>query len=81
MPLMALIQRFERLPEGGVAFRTEVDCGWRVGHANGRQILHLETYGSADRERRGKVSQAIEIDEERARELLQVLRTAFPRLE
>jgi hypothetical protein len=77
---MALIQKFERLHGGSVTFRTEVDCGWRVGDARGRRILHLETYGSPDRERQGKISQAIELDEERARELQRILREAFPRL-
>jgi hypothetical protein len=77
---MALIRRFERLPDGGVAFRTEVDCGWRVGNAGGHRILHLETYGSADRERQGKVSQAIELDEHGALEFQRILRAAFPGL-
>jgi hypothetical protein len=75
---MALIQKFEHLGNGPVGFRTEVECGWRVGNVSGARILHLETYGSAERERTGKVSQAIELDEKRARELQEILRIAFP---
>lgn len=77
---MALIRKFEHVPGGRVGFRTEVECGWRVGESRGRRLLHLETYGSDEREIRGKVSQAIEIDIEGARELQRILRTAFPGL-
>jgi len=75
---MALIRKFERLADSPIGFRTEVDCGWRVGQVGGDRILHLETYGSTERERTGKVSQAIELNEDQARELQQILRLAFP---
>lgn len=75
---MALITRFEESPGADVAFRTEVECGWRVGQVDRRRILHLETYGSAERRRQGKVSQVIDLDERAARELVGILRKAFP---
>jgi hypothetical protein len=78
---MALIRRFEHTPGGRVAFRTEVECGWRVGDAGGRKLLHLETYGSKDRDIPGKVSQSLELDISGARELQRILRTAFPNLD
>jgi hypothetical protein len=77
---MALIKSFERRRSARVTFRSEVDCGWNVGTVNGREILHLETYGSADREIPGKVSQTIELDEAAAAELLAIIHQAFPRL-
>jgi hypothetical protein len=50
------------------------------GESHGKRLLHLETYGSDEREIPGKVSQAIEIDIDGARELQRILRTAFPGL-
>jgi hypothetical protein len=78
---MALIRAFEHRQSGRVAFRTEVDCGWRVGDVAGRRLLHLETYGSNERDIPGKVSQSIELDINGARELQRILRTAFPGLD
>lgn len=78
---MALIRRFEHSPSGRAPFRTEVECGWRVGEAGGRKLLHLETYGSEDRDIPGKVSQSLELDVNGARELQRILQTIFPGLE
>jgi hypothetical protein len=75
---MALIRKFEELSAGYIGFRSEVDCGWRIGDARGRRVVHLETYGSATREKRGKVSQAVELDQASAAALVSILRRAFP---
>lgn len=75
---MALIRTFEHRPSANLAVRSEVDCGWRAGDAGGRQILHLETYGSAARAIPGKVSQSIELDQAGAEELLRIIKKAFP---
>ena len=75
---MALIRSFRHRPEAGVGYRTEVDCGYSIGEARGRTILHLETYGSSTRQIPGKVSQSLELDEHAASTLLVILRRAFP---
>jgi hypothetical protein len=77
---MALIRAFDHRPGGRVALRTEVECGWRVGEAGGKRLLHLETYGSEARDIPGKVSQSLELDIDGARELQRILRAAFPEL-
>ena len=77
---MALIRQFEHRPSASVGFRSEVDCGWAVGDAHGRRLLHLETYGSSARAIPGKVSQSIELDEDGARELVGIISRAFPDL-
>jgi hypothetical protein len=74
---MALIRSFEHRPGAGVSFRSEVDCGYSIGEVNGRKILHLETYGSSTRAIPGKVSQSVELDEDTARELAAIIRSAF----
>jgi hypothetical protein len=77
---MALISSFVHKPNARAAFRTEVECGWVVGEHEGRRVLHLETYGSPLRSIPGKVSQSLELDEVSARELMTIVRGAFPRL-
>src|SRR4051812_19560559 len=66
---MALITSFEHRPDAGMNYRSEVRCGYSVGHVGQTKILHLETYGSASRAIPGKVSQSVELDEEAARAL------------
>jgi hypothetical protein len=46
----------------------------------GHSVLHLETYGSESRDRPGKISQAMDLDEHGALELQRILQTAFPKL-
>ncbi len=74
---MALIKSFVHRSEGGVNYRTEVECGYTVGHVGDRKILHLETYGSSTRAIPGKVSQSIELDQDSARELAAIIRRTF----
>jgi hypothetical protein len=47
---------------------------------DGRHYLQLETYGSDDREQPGKVSQTLQFDAEGARELVRIVKLAFPEL-
>ena len=77
---MGLIRSFQHRPDSHPNFRTEVECGWNTAQVDGRTLLRLETYGSADREIPGKRSQSFELDEPAAGELVKILRNAFPSL-
>lgn len=77
---MALISSFEKITGERQAIHGPVECGWRAFSIDGRKILQLDTYGSAERKFQGKVSQSIQLDEARARELLEIIRCAFPAL-
>lgn len=78
---MARVVRFRELPRANRRmFRTEVDCGYRIVSEQGLRMLHLETYGSQDRQIPGKVSQSLQLDERAAAELLRLIREAFPHL-
>lgn len=78
---MARIAEFEHLPRRyALRLHDPVDCGVRVLGPESDPVLQLETYGSASREFRGKVSQVIQIDEAAARRLLKILTSTFPRL-
>lgn len=54
------------------------DCTWRVSSRDGEQVLQLDTYGSPERKDVGTISQSIQLDEERAAELVAVIRSVFP---
>ncbi|MGD6873740.1 hypothetical protein ACQCU1_16305 [Sutcliffiella horikoshii] len=43
----------------------------------GNRILQIDTYGSSQREYRGKVSQSIQFDRDSAREVLNVIKKEF----
>ena len=77
---MGLITGFRRNHDSQPNFRTEIECGWNFAEVDGKLLLRLETYGSADREVPGKRSQSMELDEEGARRLAQILEQVFPLL-
>ena len=60
--------------------RTTTGCTWAGSDMDGEVLFVLRTYGSANRQDRGSVSQALEIDEAMARGLMVALRAVFPRL-
>jgi hypothetical protein len=51
-----------------------------VSGLEGEALLHIATYGSADRALPGKASQQIQFTESGALELLEAIFTAFPTL-
>lgn len=77
---MAFIDEFTSVPSTASSLHGPVLCGWRVFDTEGKRILQLDTYGSQDRQIRGKVSQSIQIDRESAGTLLKLIRDAFPGL-
>jgi hypothetical protein len=77
---MALVVNFVKI-DRTIDFRSSVECGWTSGIVNGRQILHLETYGSSSREVPGRGSQFLQFDREGARILRSILVDAFPEID
>lgn len=78
---MARIKQLRR--DGGIGitrFHSETDAAWGRGEVNGRPVLCIRTYGSRARQDAGTVSQAIDIDEQAARQLLAALAEVFPSL-
>lgn len=76
-PAMARITEFFKTTGTARPHPTQVECGWQV--IEGEQtLLQLSTYGSDHRMSNKKVSQTLQLDRERARELLRIIRSAFP---
>ncbi|MFF2494185.1 hypothetical protein [Agromyces sp. NPDC058064] len=60
---------------------TKVDCFHQVIRDDeGAAVLHLTTFGSADRASTPKSSQSIQLDRKTARELVGIIEDAFPGL-
>jgi hypothetical protein len=63
------------------AHTTEVDSEYQeVSRPDGSKLFQLSTFGSDDRVSEPKVSQTIQLDEERATALVSALRQVFPGL-
>jgi hypothetical protein len=61
--------------------RTDVDCIHSVVYtADGTRLLRLATLGSDERKSEPKPSQIIELDEEAAATLMDIIQEAFPSL-
>ncbi|MBB5164132.1 hypothetical protein [Mycobacterium sp. AZCC_0083] len=76
--------RVRTLAQGNQAIRaheTEVDCFYNViNQPDGTRLLHLSTFGSDYRQSKPKSSQTIQIDEDIARELIDLLESTFPQV-
>lgn len=77
---MALIESFVELEAGTNKKHQTVTCGHRIFELDGERYLQLDTYGTSERQHQGKVSQSVQFDSTAARELLRLLKTAFPEL-
>jgi hypothetical protein len=58
----------------------EVECGYAIFESGGRRYLQLDTYGSPERVIPGKVSQTVQLDQSAAKQLMTLLRQAFPNI-
>lgn len=76
---MAFVKGFVRAASETLRIQpTTVICRYKVGRvAEGAKVLQLDTHGSEIRELPGKVSQTLQLDEARARELWELLGTEF----
>lgn len=78
---MALIRSFVESSQNIRRHRTEVDCEHAVIGQGPERVLHLSTFGSDYRAGERKSSQSIQLDQDRAGELLTLIRRAFPELD
>lgn len=77
---MAVVRSFFATPAHGTRHPTQVDCGYSVLEDDSGTVIQLSTYGSDRRQSQPKVSQTLQIDRQRAEELVRILRGAFPGL-
>jgi 5-methylcytosine-specific restriction protein B len=77
---MARIKEFFQTQVSSKLHPTEVECGYqRISTPDG-DVLQLSTYGSDDRQSEKKTSQTLQLDKQRAAELVEIIRSTFPEL-
>lgn len=77
---VALVERFEKLENGARRKHAPVHCGYRAFSEGGERLLQLDTYGSPERQIQGKTSQTLQLNAQSAKQLMSILREAFPGL-
>ena len=78
---MVKIQAVTRSSSDIQPHRTESICTFQtVSDIGGEVLLHIATYGSAERAMPGKASQQIQFTESGARDLLEAMLATFPAL-
>ena len=75
---MARIRSYGKSDQRIGVHQTEVDCEYVVVEDVQGRYLHLSTFGSDERASARKSSQSIQLDQERAAELISIINWAFP---
>ena len=74
---MALIKAFEEKRRDRQSIHDAIDATYSVFERDGRTFVQIDTYGRAEREMPGKISQNIQLDARSARALFDILRETF----
>ena len=74
---MAFVENFVEIQKDRTQLHAPVHATCNVFHEYGRTIFQIDTYGSAEREFVGKVSQSIQFDKESAKLLIEKLKKTF----
>jgi hypothetical protein len=74
---MALIRKFEPKSMDRNSIHDEIEASYTAFERDGRSFLQIDSYGRAEREIPGKKSQTIQLDEQGAKQLFEILRSTF----
>jgi hypothetical protein len=77
---MAIVTHLREVLKERVGRAKPTECGYAFVELDGVEYLLLESYGSSDRRKPGKISQSLHIDREHARELKRILERRFPNI-
>jgi hypothetical protein len=80
MARVAKFKKSEREAKGR-KLHEPTECEYSVYQVDGKTVLQLDTLGSENRQEKGTPSQKLQLDEKAARDLLKILREAFPAIE
>lgn len=75
---MALIREIHEVAKDRQTVHKQVECGYSTFSSGGTTYLQLDTYGSIERQIPGKTSQSLQLDEQGAAELVDILQRTFP---
>lgn len=77
---MARIREFFQTQVSSKPHPTAVECGYQRISTPAGDLLQLSTYGSDNRRSEKKTSQTLQLDRERAAELVELIYETFPEL-
>jgi hypothetical protein len=75
---MAIVTRFREVVKDRVGRAKPTECGYAFVELDGVEYLLIESYGSSERSKPGKISQSLHLDRNRAGELKPLLERRFP---
>jgi len=75
---MALIRAISHVTKDRQGRHGPVDGGWSTFAADGATYFQLDTYGTDERQDVSTVSQSIQLDRDRAADLISILRQVYP---
>jgi hypothetical protein len=74
---MAIVRKFTEEPAARDTKHTECTGKLRAVESGGEKFIQLDTYGSADREMPGKVSQSLRLSENAVQQIIQMAAKHF----
>lgn len=77
---MALVEDIRIVQKERQHVHRPTECSASVISVDGKRYLQLDTYGSADRQDRGKLSQSVQLSENAAAQLRRLIGEIFPQL-
>lgn len=77
---MALVTSFQKIDKTHTVHSKQTVCGYLQFSEDGGRYLHLETYASGEHQDLDKPKQLLQFDESSAKELIKILKIAFPKL-
>lgn len=75
---MARLRKLDHTTTERQSLHKEADGGWRSFDLEGTRILQIDTYGTDSRDRPGQVSQSLQLDEQKAQQVVDIIRRTFP---
>lgn len=73
---MALIRNLSKISRNS-RLQTEAESTYNILVKNGKKYIQINTYGSKERVHTNVVSQTIQIDEQTAKQLLDIIKSEF----
>jgi hypothetical protein len=74
---MAIVRKFTEEPAARDTRHTECSGKLRAVESDGEKFIQIDTYGSADREMPGKVSQSLRLTENAVQQLIRMAAKHF----
>lgn len=73
---MALIRNLNKIARNS-RLQTEVESSYNTLISGGKKYIQINTYGSSERLHKGVVSQTLQMDEQTAKQLVEIIKSEY----